>query len=384
MKKLLVASLALLIMSALIFSGCAQQASPQAPVPSPTSAPAPVSSSVPATDQKAAPTSPVPSPVAKPGVKVIDLSLATQIATNRTRYKLGFEPWIKKIQEATGGKVSITTYPAESLCKVTDSYDAVVTGIAKIAEANHDYTANRFPLSCGVSLPGLGMTTYKAGIYAMRDLYEKFPEIRAEYSNMHLLWNMRQTSFGVNTVKKPIRTLEDIKGMRIRTAGGASADSLKAVGAIPVFMGMGDVYTALQKGTLDGNCSEPTPLWARHLYDAVNYHTFVDLGSASMWIGMNLETWNSLPQDVQKVFNDTSQFAMDSTAAGWDAELKEAYDNKPVKFEYINLSPEESARFDALTSSIAKKWVQDNKSKGPTQGILDEMLRLAKVYRDTK
>jgi len=316
--------------------------------------------------------------------RVIDLSLATQITNNRTRYKVLFEPWIKKVEELSQGKVKITTFPAESLVKVADSYDAIVTGIAKIAETNHSYTSQRFPLVEVVNLPGLGISSVKAGTYIMRDLYEKFPEFRAEYKDMHLLWNSRLPSYTIQTNNKPVRTLEDIKGLRLRTSGGVSSDAIAALGAAPLFITMGDTYLALQKGTVDGYVSDLTTLFSRKFYEIQKYSSNIDFGSSTMYVGMNLETWNSLPPDIQKAFDEACKLAIDLTSNAWEAEMKEAYDNKPAGFEFITITPENVAKINAVTATLVEKWVNDNKAKAPAQAILAEVIRLAKQYKDVK
>jgi len=309
------------------------------------------------------------------------MRLALQIHTQRARYTWVYGPWIEKIEAATNGRVKITTYPSQSLCKVVDSYDAITTGIADIAEAVHGYTPGRFFLTEVVNLPGLNLSS-QAATYTMRDIYEKFPEVRAEYKDMHLIFNFRLPPFGMQTVDTPIRTPEDMKGMKIRTAGGVSADAVKALGGSPVLMGMADVYIALQKGVLDGVCAPKDPLLTKHFYDLEKHWTNVDMGSVGMWFGMSNHKWNSLPPDIQKVFNDLVPWMMDTMPDAWESEQQKAYEARPADFDWYTLSPEEAAAFNELTGSVRQSWVEKNADKGPAQEILDEVIRLSKKYAD--
>ena len=116
----------------------------------------------------------------------IQIKLASfQPSTSKTYEE--FVKWSKLIEEETGGKVKFVLYPGATLAKPQDTYDATVSGIADIGWTLSGYTRGRFLLSEVVVLP-LGFKGAEHASRVMCDLYDKFPEIRAEYKDVHLLW----------------------------------------------------------------------------------------------------------------------------------------------------------------------------------------------------
>lgn len=298
--------------------------------------------------------------------------------------KMVIEPWIQKIGEATQGRVKITIYPDQSLVPQVDSYDAIVTGIADIAWSVHGLTPGRFPLTEIGQLPGLGIPSTKAGNYIVRDLYDKFPEIKAEYKDMHLLHNLRLPPMNLQTVKKQVRTPGDIKGLKIRVPSNTVGQSVEILGGTPILLSMGDVYMALQKGVLDGVCGAPDVLTSRRFYEVEKHFVDADLGGSFNWVAMGLGTWNKLPPDIQKVFNDLNPWCIDAWAVGYDKGSEDAYKAKPADFDWYTLTPEEAAAFNKATAPVRERYLKDWASRGPTQAILDEILSLAKKYATLK
>ena len=137
--------------------------------------------------------------------KAIELKLASfQPPTSKTSEE--FAKWAQLIEKETGGMVKIVLYTGATLAKSRDTYDAVVNGIADIGWTLSGYTRGRFPLLEVVALP-LGFRSAEHATRVICDLYDKFPDIQAEYKDTHLLWlspgNLRQIHS-----KTPIRNLE--------------------------------------------------------------------------------------------------------------------------------------------------------------------------------
>ena len=119
-------------------------------------------------------------------------------------------------------------------------------------------------------------------------------------------------------------------------------------------------------------------------YDLEKYYTNVDMGSAAMWVAMSKHRWDSLAPDVQKVFNDLVPWMIDTFPEAWTLSSQQALDAKPADFEFIRLTPEEAAAFNEITGIVRDRWVEENADKGPTQAILDEVIRLSEKYAHFK
>ncbi len=121
------------------------------------------------------------------------------------------ENWGKLIEKETGGKVKFVLFPGATLAKAEDTYEATVTGVADMCWTFAGYSMGRFHLS-EVVVQYLGFKNAEHGSRVIYDLYEKFPEIRAEFKDTHLLWLSPSAPRQIHS-KVPIRRVEDFKGV---------------------------------------------------------------------------------------------------------------------------------------------------------------------------
>ncbi|MCX5871614.1 MAG: TRAP transporter substrate-binding protein DctP, partial [Deltaproteobacteria bacterium] len=155
--------------------------------------------------------------------------------------------WAKEVEKRTDGAVKINMFPGATLTPADQTYDGVVKGIADIGMSVLSYTKGRFPLSEVIDLP-LG---YKSGVQATKlanAFYKQFDP--KELSDVKVLY-LHGHGPGIFHTKKPVKAMEDLKGMKIRCSG-TSAKVVSALGATPVAMPQNEAYDALQKGVVDG------------------------------------------------------------------------------------------------------------------------------------
>jgi len=368
-RKLLTLILAVAVIVSLVVVGCAKPA----PAPAPTPAPAPAPTPAPA---------PAPAPVPQ---KPIELKFAYHSTTQHIITTEGLEVWAKNVEDTTGGRVEITSYPAESLCKSGDTYDAVRTGIADIGYAFEGLFPGRLPISEVLYLPCLALdTTGEIGSRVIMELYNKFPAIQAEYSDVKVLMLFTHEPGCIGTNKKPVRKLEDLKGLKLRTTGTYITKFMELAGAAPMSMSPSAIYENMQKGVIDGCCYSPEGFGARRLYEVSNYLTDAKWYVGPFFIIMNLDKWNSLPPDVQKEIDSVSGI----TAAPY---LGKAFDHgaeitlnecRKEGVEIISLSEAEQRKWSKVAEPLWAEWVADMNSRGvPGQEILNECLRLFEEYK---
>jgi TRAP-type transport system periplasmic protein len=305
--------------------------------------------------------------------ETINLKFATGFSPKHTMQVKVFEPWAKKVNEMTNGQVEITFFPGGALGKTPDHYSLAETGIADISYTLQDYTPGRFPLTTVFELPFM-ITSATRTSEAMWKVYEKFPEFQKEYGKVKLLALFCHPSGNFNTVKKPIRTIEDLKGMKFRTASPHVTEALKMFGAVPVNMPVTETYMSLERGVIEGTVLPWEGNFIFKLADLLKYGTETTFYTMTMMVAMNQSKWDSLPEDVKKVFEETTGMAM-SVEAG------KVYDetNAPMRklcvekgMEVIQLPEEEKAKLEALSEPIRNGWVKEMTEKGyPAQAILD-------------
>jgi len=317
----------------------------------------------------------------------VELKFAHFLPPNMFLVTGGFSPWAKAVEERSGGRVKVTFYPAQSLCKAKDDYDSVVTGIADIAWHSVAYTPGRFPLTEVLFLPYLGTVTTETANKVYHGLYEKFPEFQKEYSEVKLLWLHTGSPAGLFSTKKPIRKLEDIQKVLIR-AVGPNAAVAEALGATPVSMTVPDTYLAMEKGTVDAALVPTEALISFKLSEVTKYLTLgVESGFGPYCVGMNLKVWNSLPPDIQKIIDEESVKVSPVNARGWDLKDQEAIDlmKKTPGKEVIYVPPEELERWRAKVKPIYEKWIAEKEARGlPGKKVFEEAVRLFQKYEKEK
>ncbi len=291
------------------------------------------------------------------------------------------QPWKKAVEEATKGRVKITSYPGQTLLQADAIYDGVVNGIADLGLSCFSYTRGRFPVLEAFELPGI---TYNSSKAASQVAWEGIRQLNPKEVQDTKLMMVFSTGPGDLFTKVPVRNLNDLKGLEIR-ATGLSAKTLKALGANPVAMPQSDAYEALSKGVVKGNLSPVEVLKGWKHAEVTSYLTRTPfLYNTLFFITMNLNKWNSLPPDVQRAVEEVNEKFFKEVASGlWDKQnedaLKWAVETKGMKV--ITLPREEADRWINLVKPIQDEFISSVNAKGHNgQLVLDTVKKLAEKY----
>jgi TRAP-type transport system periplasmic protein len=311
--------------------------------------------------------------------EVIHLSEAAMWPATHSNYQYTVEMFKAEIEKRTKGRVKITGYPVGTLLSGQEIYQGVVDGIVDIGSSYFGYSRGRFPLMEAIDLP-LGCPS---GVIATKVANAIFKKYRPkELSDTHVLF-LHAHGPGILGTQEPVRKLEDLKGMKIRSTG-VSAPIMKALGAVPVTMTQAESYDALQKGVVQGNFSpiEVFEEWrhGEHLnYVTLNYSSAY---SGSFYVVMNLLKWNSLPNDIQKIMTEVSEELAEKKGQNWDDIDKHAFPwLKELGVEFIELSPEESLRWEKAVSPLIDKYIKEKEAMGiPAKDIIRDIQRLYEEY----
>lgn len=357
-KRLCLLSLIVVVLGALILSSCAKE--------EPSTSPAPV---------------PEPAPAVE---KPIELKLSTWVPPKSLAAEL-IDAWIEEVKEATGGKVNITHYASASLGAQQDHYNMVLSRQADIVLSGG--TEGIHLRSEFVTLPFLFNTTQEAG-YVQWKVAQKYM-VDTELKDVKYLYSIPVALDNIAVNKQQIKSLEDMKGLKITTGGDIATKALEALGATPVFLPPPDMYTAIERGMVDGLAGNWEKLFIFKEYEVTKYRT----GNINAWamvmpIYMNLDAWNSIPSDLQEVIDGLSGLErsqhngaiMDDTDRMFRGMIEE-YDKEVGNPPFYDLTNEERDRWIAITESVRQDWVKDKEAKGiPAQEILDMTYALVKEY----
>ncbi|MBA3009273.1 MAG: TRAP transporter substrate-binding protein [Proteobacteria bacterium] len=281
------------------------------------------------------------------------------------------ERWKVEVEKRTNNQVAINTFPGGTLLEAKGMMDGVIAGQADIGTICMAYQPGRFIITNATSLP-LGIPDAKTGSMALLKLYEKYkPKAFEEVVVLAMFTNAPGNVMSM----VPVRTLEDIRGLDLRASGGA-AQILKAWGANPVGMPMPATVEALQKGTVKGLFSSLEVMKDFKFAENCKFVTMTETVIYPFSVIMNKSKFNSLPPDVQKVMMDMKEEQSLWTGAYMDEQIKKAiaWSKESNNVEFISLSAEEKARWDAKLEFITQDWIKDATEKGlPAEEIIKDI-----------
>ena len=293
------------------------------------------------------------------------------------------QDWIKNVKEATKGRVEIVFYPGATLGPPPEAYEMVKSGVVELATIVPGFFPGRFPLTDVVQLPFLDLQSAEVASRVYWGLYEKFPEFRAEYPNVKMLipYGDTPTPIGAN---KPIRTMENMRGLKIRALAGSPTELLKVLGGIPVLMPPGDIYTSMERKVIDGWMISWDICVSHKLFEITDYYTSANTYQPALCLLMNPAAWDKLPPDIQKIMEKYigaagSEF-FGKGLDGYDQVCKAKVLSMKTK-KVIDLSSEERKRWREACKSIWDKWVANAEAKGlPGKAVLQEAQNLSAKY----
>lgn len=245
----------------------------------------------------------------------ITLSYANFFPPTHIHSKLADE-WSKEVEKRTDGKVKINYYPGGTLTKAKQTYDGVSEGIADIGMSVLAYSRGRFPVMAAVDLP-LG---YKSGVQATtvaNEVYNKFKP--REFRDVQPMFFHAHGPGLLFTTPKPVTSLADIKGMKIRSTGN-SAKLVKALGGTPVAQSMPTCYQSLQKGVVDGSMHPMESNKGWKLAEVVKYGSDSQpvAYTTTFFVVMNKDKWAELDAESQKIITELNIEYAAKHGAAWD------------------------------------------------------------------
>ena len=297
------------------------------------------------------------------------------------------EHYLKEIERVSDGRIKIERYYVESLAKGTDAWMAVKTGVADMAFCSQGYWPGLTPLSDVVTLPFLPLKSGAQASGVLWKLRDKYPQIQKEWSDVQLLVIHCTPPFTLLTTKKQVKTMEDLKGLKLRVLAGPPTDAFKTLGAVPVLLGMPDCYMAMQKGTIDGLAIPLGIIEIFKFHEVTKYWTHVPVTTAYLSIIMNKAKFNGLPPDLQKAVMSVSGYEGSRTFAhryhdSYEAPVRKVLDDYAKKgghrLEKYTMPKAELDRWVQVAGKpVWDRWINGLEAKGlPAKAVLADVLQL--------
>jgi TRAP-type C4-dicarboxylate transport system substrate-binding protein len=290
------------------------------------------------------------------------------------KISVAMDQWCKEVEKRTNGRVKVTQFAGGTLTPPTQTYVSVTRGVADIGLSFCSYTMGRFPLFEVIDLP-LG---YKSGYWATKlanEFYRKFKP--KEFDDVKVLFFTTSPPHML-FAKKPVRNLQDMKGLKIRSTG-TSAKVVQALGGAPVAMPMSEAYDALSKGVAQGVICPYEAMRGFRLAEVVE--NSAEYGSAYVnanYVVMNKDKWNAIPPADQKIIEAINDEWIEKMGKLWDELDKEGKNYFIQKGgKAVVLSKEENGRWSAKLRPILDDYVKAMKAKNLPG---DEALKFCQDY----
>ena len=339
------------VILSLVIAGCA------APTPTPTPAPTPTPTPTPA------PT-PTPTPTPTP-VKPIKWVLATNMWPSPSSWVFtAYERYQKRVEEATGGRLILEQ--KINLFPPTEVLDGVIGGRAEIGLQLMTYVSGTHPLFDFGTFPFF----FEPQEYESALLDPRMVEILDKaYADIGLVKVGDFTYATADAVysNKPVATVEDWKGLKIRTMGRIATDTVKLLGGSPLAMPGTELVEALQRGTVDASHTARGFGFGAGLADVCDYVCYWPLVSAGPGsLVVNIDAWNALPADLQQILKEVG-VAMGREVT-WGSEIW--YKTYSTVLPYVGLEviqPEEAEieKAKVLVRPAIEEWLERAGPYGP-------------------
>ncbi|MEX6505229.1 TRAP transporter substrate-binding protein [Jiella sp. M17.18] len=275
------------------------------------------------------------------------------------------EPWARSIEKDSGGRVKIEIYPSMTLGgSPPQLFRQVADGVVDIIWTVNGYTPGLFPRSEVFELPTVFVNDIAATNLSMRAMFDEY--LAPEYAAVHVLFNHVHAGQAIHMARKPVHTIADTKGTKLRVPGPTGNDVVIAMGATPVTMPVPDLPQALSTNAVDGALIPWEIIPALNLQDVTKYQIegpdMARFGTTTFQVSMNKDRWNSLPDDLKQVFDKNSDEAWLKKVA----EIWREDDNHGIAIaveagnEHIVLTDAEMKTFNDALAPVVDKWVKDH------------------------
>jgi TRAP-type C4-dicarboxylate transport system substrate-binding protein len=278
-------------------------------------------------------------------------------------------PWMAKIEKESAGRIKFEAYPAMQLGGTpVQLYDQVKNGVVDVVWTLPSNTAGRFPRIEVFELPFM-----MSNAEATSKAFWEFVQTVAvdEFKDTHVIALQVHGPGVIHTVDKPVKTIADMRGLKLRAPTRQVTKLLSVLGAIPVGMPLPGIPDALSKGTINGCVIPWEVVPAVKVNELTKFHAEFDPAGGSLYTNtfimtMNQAKYNSLEPDLKKIIDNNSGMA----TSAWMGKVQQANDVPGRKSAVdrgntiYTVSPAEAQEFRRKSRAVEVEWIQDMDKRG--------------------
>ena len=301
----------------------------------------------------------------------------------RRAFTEGLEFISSEVAKRTGGKFKFKLYYGGQLSKSKENLDGISVGAFEAALFCAAYHPGKNKPLNVLDLPFLPLTSLDVMIKVHNAVYNH-PSAKKALAkwNAHLYMPNVLPQYEYMGKGTPPAKVSDFKGKRLRALGGMGR-AAKAIGAVPTTMPASETYTALSRGTVDAIGFPFTYTFSAYKLDEVSdwYTTNMVLGTVNCPVVFNVNSWNKLPKQYQKLLNDLKGEASNAQKQAYTKKDKENLKKWAAnpKLTAVKIDEAEMAEFRRIGGQpLWNDWVKENAGDIPAQELLDLVLKTAK------
>ena len=301
-----------------------------------------------------------------------ELRLSTFVPPVHVIYREILVPWAAEVAKATNGEVKVTLYPSMQLGgKAPELFRQAQDGVVDLVFTLPGYTSPAFPRTQLIELPGL-KSDGLAATNMMWDVLD--PYLLPEYAGTKVIALWGAEDAGLMSRNKAYRSMEDLKGLRLRAPSAQQAKQLQAMGAVPIAAPITEVYPGLERGTMDGAMVPFTTILDFRLGEVAKGFTIAGpiFGRSAFLIVMNQKKYDSLPPAARAAIDKLSGRALSLKATEvYIKRAEEAVKSVRDKADVVTLSAAEQSRIGKTLRPIIDEWIKESEAKGiPARDML--------------
>lgn len=289
------------------------------------------------------------------------------------------EPWCEQLRQESADRLKCQLYPSMQLGGTPAKLaDMARNGVADIVWTAPAYSAGKFPRVEALELPFVLPMGGKAGNAIIWDFYERYA--RDDFKGYKVLVVHGDGGMSLHTRGKPVRSLADLAGLKLRASSRTAAKTVESLGATPVSMPPAQMTEAISKGVVDGALAAWEVVPATKLDEVTQYHSDVPAGQPAfgytvLTLLMNQRKFDSLPADLQAIIERNSGKALSERfASAWDVATDKAHDATPAE-GLVVLDQAAYGEMRQASESAVQHWISETDGKGLDGKALVEAVR---------
>ncbi len=274
--------------------------------------------------------------------------------------------WCGEVTKATDGRVKCNILP-KAVAPPPGTFDAVRDGLADLSYSVHGYTPGRYVLTKMAELPFLGDSAIATSA-AYQRIYEKHLAKLDEHRGLKVITVFTHGPGNIFNNKRPIKSLDDLSGIKFRVGGGVVNDIGKALGANMTLKPAPQSYELMSSGVVDGVWFPNESIESFKLEKLIKYRTSLPGGlyNTSFAFVMNPATWAKIPKADQAIIGKFSgEWAARHFGKYWDDDdTKSKATQQSIGVEVTDADAKFVADFKAKTAPIEADWIKEVQAKG--------------------